>query len=115
MLSLLAFLALRPRKGWLRQLPVQLKPGSDSSKLEADTPKAVFVGTFGGQTSPGLPPEQVVGLPLPAGPGTSRSRQASHAVAAGDGVAIVAANSALLAERLAALRSLDGASMTSAG
>ena len=114
MLSLLAFLALRPRKGWLRQRPVQLKPGSDNSKLEADTPKAVIWGSFGGQTSAGLPPEQVVGLPLPAGPGTSRTGQASHAAAAGDGAAIAAVNSALLAERLAALRSLDDASMTSA-
>ena len=116
MLILLAFLALRFRKGWLRRRrAVQLKPGPDSSKLEEDpTPKAGFLGYFGGRSSPDQPAEVVVRLPLPPGPSASEGGRAGagQRAAARDTAAVAAAGSAYLADRLAALRSLEAASLT---
>lgn len=114
MLILLAFLALRFRKGWLRRRrPVQLKPGPDSSKLEEDpTPKAGFLGYFGGRSSPDQPAEVVVRLPLPPVSSEDERAGAGQRAAARDTAAVAAAGSAFLADRLAALRSLEAASLT---
>ncbi|PRW60140.1 Serine threonine- kinase CTR1 [Chlorella sorokiniana] len=116
-LGVLAFLALRARKGWLRRGPVQLHPGSDSLKLEEDpTPKAGNLSVFGGRSNPDLPPEVVVGMPPPLGSGPSSGGRACPSADAGAGgaAAVAAVGSAsLLAERLAALRSLEGGSITS--
>lgn len=117
-LSLLAFLALRRRKGrgWRRQRPIQLVTSLGSSKLEDEAdPKGAFVASLGGPSDPGLPPQVVVGLPPPSEPGTGGGQAAPRAGGAVNCRAAAAAvgSSSLPADRLALLRSLEEASATS--
>ena len=102
-LAALAFLALRPRRGWLRRRQAQPAAGSEASKLADEPASKASLDPSGPSSLPSHPPEVVVGLP---------SRLSDSAYAAQSAVGALAPAAArsvnlLSAERLAALRALS--------
>lgn len=103
-LAVLAFLALRPRKGWLRRRQAQPAAGLEAKLADEPTPKA-SLSPREVSSLPSQSPEVVVGLPLPPGP--SDSARGAPAAAGAPEPPAVRSLSLLSAERLAALRALS--------